>query len=470
MRARWWVVLPALVAFGVGVLGIGVRSTYGGNASVDEPQYLLTALSLWEDRDLDIADELAAQRWRAFHAAELPVQTEVLPDGRQVSPHDPLLPVLLAAPTGLFGWVGAKVAMALLAAGCAGLTSWVAVRRFGLPPWVAAAGVAAANGSPPLGVYAQQVYPEVPAALAVLGAVAAVSAPVLRRRHVAAALVGVVALPWLGAKYALVALAVAAATAAVARGRVPARVLGWAGVALAGSGVLWLAGHRLLYGGWTAYATGDQFQATGELSVMGVDPDFVGRSLRLVGLLADDHYGLVAWQPAYVLLPAAVAVALWRGDRRHRWLLVAPLLAGWATAVWVALTMHGFWWPGRQVVVVLPLGVLALLVALRSVGRRWAWVLAAALASLGPLTMAALLAAGWQGRLTWVFAFDRVPSPAYQALRLLLPDYRGAAFWPGHLVWAVVLLASAGLAVRLTRPAAPPPHVAAVPLTKGTLV
>ena len=32
-------------------------------------------------------------------------------------------------------------------------------------------------------------------------------------------------------------------------------------------------------------------------------------------------------------------------------------LAGWmVTATFVALTMHGWWWPGRQVVVVLPLG------------------------------------------------------------------------------------------------------------------
>ncbi|HET7477665.1 MAG TPA: hypothetical protein VFJ97_16790 [Dermatophilaceae bacterium] len=459
MRARWWVLVPAVVALAAGVLGIGVRSTYGGSASVDEPQYLLTALSLWEDHDLDIADELSAGRWRDFHQAQLPVQTRVLPDGRQVSPHDPLLPLLLAAPMGLFGWVGAKLTMAAMAAVAAGLLAFLAVRRFALPPAVGAAGAALAFGSPPLAVYAQQVYPELPAALAVLVAVAALSAPRPTGRHLAAAVAALTALAWLGAKYALVGAALAVGALVVARGpghaggsaggHAAGPALRRAGLALAGSAALWLAGHRLIYGGWTPYATGDHFQASGELSVVGVDPDYVGRSLRLVGLLVDDHFGLVPWQPAYLALPAALSVLLWRlrADQRLVWLLAGPLLAGWATAVWVALTMHGYWWPGRQVVVVLPLAVLVLMVAL----RRYATGLAA-LALAGALNLAALLWAGRRGDLTWVYAFDRVPSPVYQAMRAITPDYRDADFLPGHLAWAGLLLASCVLALRLTRP------------------
>jgi hypothetical protein len=33
------------------------RATYGARVTADEPQYLLSAISLAEDRDLDIADE-----------------------------------------------------------------------------------------------------------------------------------------------------------------------------------------------------------------------------------------------------------------------------------------------------------------------------------------------------------------------------------------------------------------------------
>src|SRR4029453_7671347 len=83
------------------------------------PQYLLTAISLAEDRDLDIADELAEGRWRPFHALPLPEQTEPLADGRRLSPHDPLLPLLLAGPVAAGGWGGAKLGLAAVA-GAAG--------------------------------------------------------------------------------------------------------------------------------------------------------------------------------------------------------------------------------------------------------------------------------------------------------------------------------------------------------------
>ena len=77
----------AVVAVCAALLGIGVRATHGANAAVDEPQYLLTALSLWEDGNLDISDELAERRYREFFAAELPVQTSELADGRRAPRH-----------------------------------------------------------------------------------------------------------------------------------------------------------------------------------------------------------------------------------------------------------------------------------------------------------------------------------------------------------------------------------------------
>src|SRR4029450_3506110 len=48
-----------------------------------------------------------------------------------------------------------------------------------------------------------------------------------------------------------------------------------------------------------------------------------------------------------------------RTPRCGRW-PVGPRAAGWTTATWMALTMHGWWWPGRQVVVVAPCLVLAI--------------------------------------------------------------------------------------------------------------
>lgn len=432
------------------LFGIGVRSTYGGHAAVDEPQYLLTATSLWEDHDLDIADELAAQRYRAFFDAELPVQTSRLDGGRQVSPHDPLLPVLLAVPVGLGGWVGAKVAMSVLAAATSALLVWVAVRRFGVPAAVAGAGGAVAGASAPLAVYGQQVYPEVPAALALLAGVALATGP-LRRVGLIGFGVAVTALPWLGVKY----LPVAAVLVAVVlvrlfrRGRRRAVTVLAAG--LATSGALYLLVHQLVWGGWTVYATGDHFEQTGEFSVVGVQPDYVGRSLRLVALLVDGAYGLVPWQPAWLLVVPAVAAAAVLGARTMRYraaVIVAPLLAGWAVATWAALTMHGYWWPGRQVVVVLPLAALAVLWWLGRVVPRLRPV-AFVLGLLGVGHLAALLVDGWSAEITWVVGFEHVDDPLYRVLRLVFPDYRadGPTFWLLHIAWvaAILVLLYAGL-------------------------
>ncbi|MEV4896538.1 hypothetical protein AB0K48_44980 [Nonomuraea sp. NPDC055795] len=411
--------LAGVVAVVAAVLGIGVPSTFGAHVAVDEPQYLLTALSLAEDRSLDISDELAGRRWVPWGGAELPVQTEVLDGGAQISPHDPLLPLVLAIPMRLGGWVAAKAVVALTAGALAVLTLWTAVRRFAVPLKIATAGVAVAAASAPLAVYGQQVYPEVLAALAAVGAVALLGTP---RIWAFAAVVS--ALPWLSVKYVPVALALAAL--GLWRTRSKALL-----AAFAVMGALYLVVHRLIWGGWTVYASGDHFQNSGEWGVMGFAPDLAGRALRLTGLLVDQGYGLAAWQPAWLLLVPALALGIRRVS------LVLPLAAGWLTATFAAVTMHGFWWPGRQLVVVLPL---ALILILCWLDRTWKRVAAAALGLSGVLTYAWLVADGLAGRLTWVSGFQEVASPVYQAVASVLPDYRRPGFWPAHLAWAAVLV------------------------------
>jgi len=446
--------LAGAVAVVAAALGVGVRSTQGGHVAVDEPQYLLSALSLWEDGDLDIADELAAERWRAFHDSELPVQTDVLSGGSKISPHDPMLPLLLAMPMGLGGWVAAKLTMAALAGACAALCVWLAVRRFAVPPRLAGAGVALAFASPPLVVYGGQIYPELPAATVVLLAVAAMTGS-LRSPAILAATASLVALPWLSVKYAPVAAALAALLLwRLARsGRQTSAIYVSAG--LTGAALTFLLSHRLIWGGWTAYASGDHFTTTGEFSVVGVSPNFLGRSLRLVGLFFDREYGLVPWQLGWLLvLPAAVAFL--RRRPKHGATLLLPVALGWATATWVALTMHGFWWPGRQVVIVLPLLVLAILWWLSEVAGRRLRVVSAVLGITGPMLYVSLLLEGWAREITWVSGFQTVDNPIYAAMRGVLPNYRaqGPYFWPQHVALICVL---AVLAIAAWRQAAPRP-------------
>jgi len=448
-RLRLAMLVVGLLTVLAAGLGIGVRATHGGHAAVDEPQYLLSALSLWEDHDLDISDELADRRFLAFHDLDLPVQTAVRPDGGQLSPHDPLLPVLLAVPMGLGGWVAAKLTLAMLAGILAALLLWVAVRRFAVPPRLAVPGVALATCTAPLAVYGQQVYPELPAALAALVAVAALTVPRPTPRTLAVLALAIIALPWLSVKYAPVGAALYL-VAAVGLGREHRRraaaVL--TGV-LAAGGVAYLAVHKAIYGGITAYASGDQFQSSGEFGVVGLHPDYPGRSIRLLGLLVDRDFGIAAWQPAWFLVIPALA-ALLAGRPRHWPALVAPLLAGWATATWVALTMQGYWWPGRQLVVVLPLAVLVILVWLARAGRAVV-VTAAALAVAGVGYYAALLVTGSVSNTTWVLAPDDLV--LHWPAALLLPDDRdlNTADQVRYAALVVVAATTALLALRTAR-------------------
>ena len=227
--------------------------------------------------------------------------------------------------------------------------------------------------------------------------------------------------------------------------------------------------HRLVWGGWTVYATGDASSAGGEFSVVGVDPDFVGRRSGWSALLLDRGYGLVAWQPAWLLVvPAAAALCRLRVPGAGPLLL--PLLAGWATAT-LAGADHA------RLLVAGPAArggaaacsLVAVLVWLSRLGGPRLRVAAAGLTGAGVVTLAALVVDGWQREITWVTNADLVDDPVSAAVQLLLPDYRsgsGPALWVRHGLWLVALAVASVLAWRSAgrerrdAPAVPPAEAA----------
>ncbi|MGQ0805290.1 MAG: hypothetical protein ACT4PI_15680 [Actinomycetota bacterium] len=423
----------------------GVRATDGERTTADEPQYLLTALSLGEDRSLDVRDERAAERHREFHEAGLPLQEELRADGSRVSPHDPLLPAVLALPMVVGGWIAAKLTLAATAGVLAAAMLWVAVRRFDVPLRVALLAVATFSLAAPLAVYGTQVYPELPAALAVTVAIGALTGPVaapVDRRAVAVLGIAVVALPWLAVKY----LPVAAALAAVGLVRLWRRdrraLAAGLVVGLGAAALAYLVAHQWWYGGWTAYAAGDHFVG-GEFGAIGFEPDYGGRAQRLAGLLVDRGFGLAAWQPAFLLAVPAVAALVRR--RPPGWdALAVPLAAGWLTATFVALSMHEWMWPGRQLVVVTPCLVLAVAWWASAVPAVRPWLVVGT--ALGAFTFVWLTVEGLAG-LTLVDDFETTTNPLYRLWRHALPDGRDApagtvslrALWYGALALLVLV-------------------------------
>jgi hypothetical protein len=457
--SRRAIALVAAATFGFAMIGVPARATYGAQVTADEPQYLLTALSLGIELDLDIGDDISAERFRSFHQADLNHQTMALNDaGQELSPHDPLLPLVLAVPMRAGGWIAAKAALALTAAATAAVTLWLAVRRCDVGLGVAAPVVAGFFLAPPLTSYATQVYPEMPAALCVAAGLGALTGR-LDRRSLAVALVAIIALPWLSVKYVTVA---AVLTAGLVWARWQGRQLAglvWPLGLLAVAGVIYAVVHHRVYGGWTVYAAGDHF-VTSELNVVGFQPDYLGRSRRLVGLLVDSQFGLAAWTPAYLLaVPGLVALA---AHRVPRWpLLVAAFAAGWANATWMALTMHGWWWPGRQVVVVLPIAVLGMAV----LAQRWRVLLPPLLVGcgLGAASWAWLAVEASTGRRTLIVDFASTSNPWYRAWAHLLPDQQVYAASDAVLssLWAVALVVAGWLTWTSARTASPSAALAA---------
>ncbi len=441
--------VAGVIATMAALAGLPARATQGARTTADEPQYLLTALSLAEDGDLDISDELASQRWRTFHEATLPQQTRALPGGARISPHDPLLAALLVPGVALAGWVGAKVTLAVLAGVLAALLVWTAIMRLGARPVVAVSLTSVFTAAVPLAPYGTQIYPELPAALAVAVALAVLLGPA---RPMGAVVIGTAccALPWLGVKYTPIAMVLMGATLLAlwrAGHRMPATGLT---LGIAAAGVAYLVVHQMVWTGPTVYASADHFVTDGELSVMGVAPDYWARTTRLVGLLIERSFGIAAWQPAWLLLVASVAAAV--RARPPGWnVLVAVLATGWITASFVALTMAGWWVPGRQIVVVLPAAVL---LCVWWAGRHtWA---ARAILAFGLVGVVSWLLLAWEastGRVTLVDDFYATANPLYRAWRAVLPDYLvpSAATWWRHGAWLAALVA---LAARVWRASA----------------
>lgn len=432
--------IVAVVAFAASVVLIPTRAIYGAQVSGDEPHYLVTAISLGEDLDLDVSDEIGGGRYRPFHEIDLDPQSRVFEDGSLISPHDPLLPLLLALPMRFGGWVAAKFTLAVMAAALAGTMLWVAVHRFGAPIASSTLTIGLFVASAPLAVYGTQVYPELPAAGATIAAVAGLTGALDRRSRILV-VASVVALPWLSIKY----MPVAAALAVILlwklwRGGAKRAAASALGVFAAAGGVF-VVTHVAWYGGVTPYAAGDHFVA-GEFSVVGSDPNFLGRARRLVGLLLDDTFGLVPWQPAYLLVVPALAALL--RVRPAGWeVLVVPSAMGWVNATFIALTMHGWWFPGRQIVVVLPLLVIAVCLWTGRSRRRLSAL--AVLGTLGVLTLGWVASEGVAGRLTLVFDFYETSSPIFRGWSTALPDYLNvtAATWILQWLWVAFLGATA---------------------------
>ncbi|HET6316088.1 MAG TPA: hypothetical protein VFG86_06505, partial [Chloroflexota bacterium] len=308
----------------------------------DEPHYLVVTQSLLSDHDLAIANNHARGDYLQYYPAPLKPDYRVAGrNGVIYSIHPVGISVLIAPAFALWGYRGASLFLAVLAAAAVTLT-WRAVEDVTHSAAAATVAWLAVATSAPFLLHSFAIYPECTAALVMM---VALGRPVRADGRADGALRGLAlaSLPWLGTKYA----PMSAVALALLIWRLAPRVrLALVAPYLASLGA-WLAFFWWLYGTPSPSAP---YGASHQMSLATL-------AAGLPGLFVDQEYGVVATAPAIGL--AAIGVwRLWHRDTEARWLALAaaaPLAA-------LAITTGSFalWWggsapPGRELVAALPL-------------------------------------------------------------------------------------------------------------------
>ena len=400
------------------LFSVDIRATRGASITGDEPFYLLTTQSLLADGDFDLRNQYDTRSYRSFfdHADDLWFQSVPQEGGSLLSPHNPGLSFLVIPGFALGGLTGTQIQLLLLAAATFALAFVLADRLTGHRSlcWIVSLGVGLTATA---FIYSSEIYPEFPAALALVVALLVVTRQ--PRPDLSDGLWLVAALTvlcWLGTKYAPLALIVSAYYLLKADGPGRTTLLLVGGVSAA-----FFAGfHLYLFGGLTPYGNNAVYAQWNTVEILAGHIEFGERYYRLWGIFIDRHFGIGRWAPLLlVAVPGLALLATRKGALR---LVLALVVAQLLMATFVAITMMGWWFAGRTMLTVLPLLIVPIALAVARIPLWWR----IAVSALGIYSLAitvGLAAAGHAGEITIaVDPFD-MAFPPFQGLAGLFPLY-----------------------------------------------
>jgi hypothetical protein len=183
------------------------------------------------------------------------------------------------------------------------------------------------------------------------------------------------------------------------------------------------------------------FEGAGAATVIEGHVSFHDRVYRIWGLLIDQRFGSARWSPPLLMLPASLPLLLRAGQTGR--LVLGLIIAQVLVATFVAITMMGWWFPGRTLITILPLTAfpLTLLIAKLPTNGR---VLAAGLALTSvAFTVALRDAVANDGVRLAVAPFNMQWAP-FRWSREIFPNYQawGADTVGLTILWLTVFVAS----------------------------
>ena len=251
----------------------------------------------------------------------------------------------------LGGLLGTQVQLQVLGAATMALAFVLAYRLTGRRAlsWIVTMGVGL---SATAFIYSTEVYPEFPAALALVLSLLVVTRskpPGVVDALLLAVLLSIMC--WLGIKYAFLALPVSAyfLWKSDRAGRIALLASG------AASALFYAWFHAVLFGGLTPYGVNEVYAGWSASDILSGHIEWGERYYRLWGLFIDRRFGIGRWAP--LLLFAVPGLAL-LGMAKPACRMVLGLIAiQLLIATFVAITMMGWWFPGRTLLTVPPLSL-----------------------------------------------------------------------------------------------------------------
>jgi len=337
----------------------------------DEPFYVMTAISIVRDRDLDESNNYAQRDYDEFYPGDpLPADFQGWPGfPRDLPPHPATstlpglhtkhgigLSLLIALPYELFGRIGADLVIVL----CAGLLAgqmYLLAREAGAATELAQLIAVGLTIALPIGPYATLIFPEVPAGLLLVYAVRRVAAATNAPWQWLAAGAAIGFLPWLHQRFAPTAaiLALLVAIRIVQSRAYRSMVLALIPIALGGVSLL-------LYNQWLYDQPLQRAEDHAGFS------GFTGTVNGAMGLLLDAQWGLLVAAP--VMLLALAAVPRWYEASSRTVIVAAAAVAPYLMVVAAYRVWWGEWGPSaRYLVPVVPFAAGALAAWLTRAGR-----------------------------------------------------------------------------------------------------